>query len=195
MSAALLLGALGCSAPVCRETSDRSLTSAQFEDSLRATRAGEENAWHLRATLRNLPKLWSDEGAITDAFLAVQISVAYDGDPPGGDGKTEMPNVRVTFDGQRADRFQVAQTPTFAGPAPARFSVPLFDTCNVDGQENCCRFGAQECSVSSTLRLERVQGEPFPPILVDFSAQALASVNACPIPGAAPALSLEQEAE
>jgi hypothetical protein len=120
------------------------------------------------------------------------VSVAYQSDPVGGDGATEMPNVRVTLDGHAPDP---GETPKFPGPAASRFTLRLFETCNFDGQEHCCRFGETECSLPVTLRLQRLQGAPFPPIAVDFSAQASASVSSCPIPGSASQLSLEVEAE
>lgn len=195
LGVALVFVALGCSAPVCQEPNDEALTSEQVEDSLLAVGAGEEKEWHFRATLRGLPKLWPGAGALSGGRLSVQVSVAYDADPVGGDGKTEMPNVRVTFPNQPVETWQSDQTPTFAGPTPARFSAPLFDSCNVEGQAHCCRFGETECSLPVTLRFERVQGEPFPPLIVDFSAQASTSVKSCPLPGASPTLSLEFEGQ
>ena len=186
----LALAAAGCSAPVCQETTAPSLTSGKVEDSLQAAAAGDAKEWHLRATLRDLPKLWPASGAIEDGSLSVSVSVAYQSDPVGGDGSTEMPSVRVTFDGHTA-----GETSKFPGPTPVRFAQTLFETCNVDGEQGCCRFGESECSLPLTLRLERVQGAPFPPIVVGVSAVASASVSSCPLPSPAPTLSLEVEAE
>jgi len=194
-AAAIAFAAAGCSAPVCQESLAPSLTSERLEDSLQATGAGEAKEWRLKATLRDLPKLWAASGAIQDGSLSILASVAYQSAPFGGDGATEMPNVRVTFDGHGPGGGQADQTSKFPGPAAARFTLRLFETCNLDGQERCCRFGETECSLPVTLRLERLQGAPFPPIVVDFSAEASASVSSCPIPGPSSQLSLEVEAE
>jgi hypothetical protein len=195
LAATLALVAAGCSAPVCREQLAPALLSEQLEDSLRATSAGEEQEWRLRATLRDLPALWPAGGAIQDGRLSVSVSLAYQSDPVGGDGATEMPNVRVTFDGHAPVDGQTDQTSTFPGPTASLFTQTLFQTCNADGQERCCHFGETQCSLPVTLRLERLQGAPFPPIVVAFSAQASATVSSCPIPGPSSKLSLEVEAE
>jgi hypothetical protein len=197
---ALLLGsgAVACSAPkLCEDALDGAgglgRDSEQVEDSLLATSANDGKDWKLRATLSGLPELWQGDSAILQGTLAVEVSLAYESDPVGGDGVTEMPAFRVSFGGLATPAWGSNQTSKFPGPAPARFSVPIFDTCAGEEQANCCPYGASECSLPVTLRIERVDGAPYPPVIVDWNAQSSVRVSTCPRGGSAPTLSLTLE--
>jgi hypothetical protein len=195
---ALGFGAAACSAPqLCEEPRDStgglSRESEQVEDSLLAPLANDRKDWKLRATLSGLPELWQGDTAILQGTLAVELSLAYESDPVGGDGVTEMPAFRVSFGGLSRPSWGSNQTSKLPGPAPARFSAPIFDTCPGEDQANCCPYGARECSLPVTLRIERVDGTPYPPVVVDWNARSSVRVSTCPRGGSAPTLSLALE--
>jgi hypothetical protein len=197
LSVAVLSGSAGCSAPAACEESDSShgllLESQGVSGSARAENADESAEFKMRATLSGLPRLWQGESAILQADLDLEVSLVYEAEPKGGDGHTQMPSVSVTFDPQAPNSWQPSRTSEFPGPAPTSFRTALFGACYTDGQGNCCPYGVRECSLPVTLRLERVQGTPFPPIVISWSARLTASVSACPLNDSVPMLALELE--
>jgi hypothetical protein len=196
--ATLFIGA-GCSArSACEEASDGNgglmLQSDSVSSSARAASTSDGTSFILRATVNGLPKLWQANSAILRASLDVELSLAYEEGAPGFDGRTQMPAIDVQLEGGTPNSFQPTRTSEFPGPNPSRFGTALFEPCYSNDQLGCCAYGASRCSVPITLRLQRLEGEPFPPVVVSFRARLDAAVSTCPLKDSEPALSLALEA-
>jgi hypothetical protein len=195
---ALVLYCCGCSAPTACEDEPGSQSATTFTvsspsvpGSSRLSNAGEAARLNLVATVTGLPELWQADSAILQGNGTIFVSLAYEGEPRGGDGRTEMPRVRVTFPDSSAG-FGSSETPAFPTAAGSTFSTRLFDACP-SGDKSCCPFGERECSVPFAVLVERIEGEPFPPIVVAWRASADAEVTTCPLRQGDPALSLRLE--
>lgn len=150
------------------------MVSAPLSSSVLLSNAGERAAFALDVTLAGLPTLWPAGSAIKDAGADVSVELAYATPPIGGDGNTQMPRVRVTLD-QRPSTV----TSSFTSGFETTHS-PLFDDCNLLGATHCCAFGSQECQARLQVRLERMDGAPFPPVQVTWRAGAGATIDSCP---------------
>jgi len=177
---AVTLATAGCSAPQnC--ASDGYLDSAQTitSDSLSGTttlvRAGDTASIDLDAALGGLPKLWPADSAIVACWLKLELTLGYESAPYGGDGQTEMPAVRIDFDTASGDY----TTPAFPRMLEATASA-LFTPCDRGTTGHCCPFGARQCEEPVHVVLTRVDGAPFPPVKVTWSAQATATLQQCP---------------
>lgn len=188
--------AAGCNARYACEDGDDGVggfvaDSGSVGDSFLAAAVGDDRTWRLRATLTDLPELWSPNSAILDSALRVGVSLVYETPPLGGDGRTEMPRVQVSFPDLRDEGTNVVGiTAKLHGPGPQTFEVRPFIPCSASVQTDCCPYGSRECAVDVTLNLERVDGTPFPPVNVSFSAEASAQTSACPLEREQPSLSL-----
>jgi hypothetical protein len=188
----LLAAATACDPQVCDDddrTSDAALHSVA-QGSARVSGAGEDLTLRFLATLSGLPELWSAE-TIREGSVELRVDLSYQSAPVGGDGTTEMPSFDIDFDPPDQDSYW----PRSTGPMPRNPYLTrrqLFEPCLVDDDAYCCRFGDPECALPVTIRIERVQGAPFPPVVVDWQASVSTRVNSCPEPNRAE-LTFEQE--
>jgi hypothetical protein len=192
----LLMGLVGCSArPACEETfgGGELLSSELPSESFVLESAGDRARIGVRARLSALPELWQVESAILDGALSLKLELAYRDGPAGGDGHTEMPRVRATFGGDRLEYEDGAQTDPFPQNPAGPFGVSLFETCFAESDRFCCEYGSRECELPVEIVLERVDGAPFPPLVVDAAVRATASVSTCPLGEGTPALTLTRE--
>lgn len=196
--ATLLFGGVGCGArSACEEPSDSTgglmLQSEAVSGSARAVSASETSSFGLRATVRGLPKLWQGDSAILRASIDVELSLAYENDPHGFDGRTQMPAISVALDGGKPNSWEPSLTSEFPGPTPSMFRTSLLGPCYTVDEPGCCPYGASQCSVPITLRLQRLEGGPFPPVVLSWNARLDARVSTCPLNDSTPTLSLELE--
>lgn len=184
-------GLIACDAQVCAdEEREDSHLSSGLQGSLLLADAKETRTIRLRATLSNLPQLWR-RSTLRTASADVAIYVGYESAPVGGDGGTEMPSFEIGF--EPAERgVEATRTPSLPRN-PLLLRRRLFETCPEDDDPYCCRFGEAECSLPVTVRIERAQGAPFPPVVVEWHSSVTASVSSCPEPNRAE-LALEEEA-
>src|SRR5690606_38212368 len=119
------------------------------------------------------------------------LTLAYESEPHGSDGRTEMPRVEVTFVPGAPHTSEPMQTPRFPNAQGSAFSSPFFETCSGEVAGNCCLYGAPECSLSLRVTLTRLDGAPFPPLVVEWRANAQANVSTCPLGGDTPVLTFE----
>jgi hypothetical protein len=187
-----LAAVTACDPQVCDDddrTADSPLRSVA-QGSARVSGAGEDLTLRFLATLSGLPELWSAE-TIREGSIELRVDLSYETAPVGGDGTTEMPSFDIDFDPPD----QHSYWPRSTGPMPRNpFATrrQLFETCLVEDDAYCCRFGDRECTLPVTIRIERVQGAPFPPVVVDWQANVSTRVNSCPEPNRAE-LTFEQE--
>jgi hypothetical protein len=193
--ALLALSAAACSAPnTCDAGASTSPNSVEVNSepvsgSFVLTNAGDRTALDLSADLSGLPELWPSQSAISDGGLGLGLVLHYQQPPYGGDGQTQMPRVEVSF-----DDFSSLFT---SGSFPTRSEGPdhdLFSPCYGDNEGHCCPFGVRECQQSTHILITRVDGAPFPPVEVAWTARAGATVSSCPSAHDAPQVALVNEA-
>jgi hypothetical protein len=198
--AALAVAIAGCSArEVCQDTDYGSVgaepggvaLSSRGGGSRVLSEAGETETLRFDAHLSGLPELWQLGSAILSSSVTLRLSLRYETAPFGADGKTEMPviNARLAPFGIPA-RGSNASTSRFPGPADQTSTVELFPTCLNEGDPNCCPYGSHECTVPVTLAIERLDGSPFPPVVVTHAIAAEVRISTCPLGNAAPSLEL-----
>ena len=180
--AALLVG---CSAPAVCETpandsSVPSLTATPLTSTTTFTRSSQTLPTRVRATLSNLPEVWQDDTNIFGGKATLTITIAYQGTPSGGDGKTQMPRVSASLGlVDTAASVDFGTSEFQAGAASG--TLDIFATCQQDDQQDCCKYGARECSIPLAVSLRRLDGEPFPPVDVAATVEASAAVSRCPL--------------
>lgn len=194
----LLVACSNCSAPrACDESAlfydneGTRLASAFSQGTLRLSDAGETAELRFRGSLAGLPELWPGDSAILFGSAELELSLTYESEPHGSDGRTEMPSVGVTFVPGGPRTSEPLQTPRFPDAQGSAFSSSFFETCSDDGAGNCCLYGAPECSLSLRVILTRIDGAPFPPVAVEWRASAQANVSTCPLGGDTPVLTFE----
>jgi len=125
---------------------------------------------NFKATLNDLPEQWSGEGLLQIGGLQLDLSLRFESEPSGGDGRTEMPRLALTFEEPAASDSSTVTTSNYPGPTPFLYSPSLFEDC---------RSGAQQCESTRPVRIERLDGAPFPPVRVSFRASANARIPSC----------------
>lgn len=188
-----LSAATACDGKVCSgdEQDDTRLEAVQ-KGAVRLTDAGETRTIRLRATLSGLPELWSD-WTLPGASVDLGIYLRYEAAPFGGDGRTEMPSFTIELTPVERNGFATIRTPSLPrNPFATRHG--LFEPCEPEEHGYCCPFGEPECELPVTIRVERTEGAPFPPVVVDWYASIAARVNSCPEPERA-TLAFEYESE
>lgn len=179
----LVLACGGCDAELCREELGATPEiSASDTGELRLSDEGDDASLRFEAALRGLPELWPSDSAIESGRAELRLALAYEEAPFGSDGKTQMPVLEVGLSPSRGGAPAMAQTPEYPLPSGATFAFPLFDTCEVGGSLPCCVYGARDCVLPVEVRLERLEGTPFPPVLVAWELEIAASVATCPEP-------------
>lgn len=187
----------GCSAPYeCHGDLDALQADNVEADELKGsvTLAGDDGeSVKLRATLRDLPKLWQGSGNIASGTTYFRFGLEYTGEPKGGDGKTEMPRVAGTLSVWGSlDKTEIMTSPFQAGEVGNHLDI--FRTCSSAEERYCCPYGADSCSLLLDLRLERVDAAPFPEVKVDWRAETSAQITPCPLESEVrAALTFEQE--
>lgn len=179
---------LGCSAPFCAEldsgvvstaarttvASETVTGSARFVDSGQALSAG------FRAKLSGLPEVTEPGGSVQQGLARLAVNLQYEQEPLGNDGRTQMPQLALglAFEHEQAAVF--GNTPMFPQQGSAGASRSLFQLCAEGQTVGCCPRGVTECEHALRLRIERLDGEPFPPVVVDWSLRVSARVSDCP---------------
>ncbi len=178
----------GCSARDACETPnaggfefDPNVTATPLVSSTTLTRSGETLSISVRAKLGNLPKLWQDDTNIVGGSVSLSATIAYQGMPRGGDGKTQMPRVSLTLGLRDTDTSVGVLTSEFQDAGGVGATLDAFNTCQAEDQQDCCKYGERECSVPLLLNLRRLDGSPFPPVDVTTTLSAEAEVSRCPI--------------
>jgi hypothetical protein len=205
-AAGSLLLVLGCfDAELCREyppSSAEPLSSETLEQSVRLSDAGEFTTAAFLATLSGLPELWPSQSPVRGSGGNVKLTLSYESEPRGSDGLTEMPRVEVSVafgsDAPRAILQTAAYPNTEAGGGFSLFT-PCSSTVDSAGLDQratnssgaCCPYGARECEAPFTISLRRLDGAPFPPLVVEWGLSVSAQVDSCPGAGD-PELSFER---
>lgn len=175
--ALLALAACG-PAPVCESYVGKQLDSGTTSGTATLTAEGDSATQRFRVTLSGLPELWDTNSPITQASVTASILERYTEGQPGGDGRTQMPRVLISFgDGPPTPG---PTAPYFPGASPTVQGAQLFD-CASNAEDECCRYGSTGCTVTGTLFVTRTEGEPFPPVSVDWEASASVTVAQCPV--------------
>lgn len=152
------------------QTTERRLTASDPVASVR-----------LVATLSDLPELWQDDGNVFSGSVTTSFQLAYETEPRGFDGITQMPRTRAILRApERPSGSAFSDNFPGKGPDPSTGIEDIFRPCPGDSDVNCCAFGARECHVELGLSVERLDAEPFPPVLVTLQTRAIANVSACP---------------
>jgi len=147
----------------------------------------ETQTLNFRATLSDLPEQWSKDGLVQMGALRLDLGLRYETEPIGGDGHTEMPRLALTFVEPTAADSSTITTSNYPGPTPLFYSPSLFDDCP---------SGAQDCESTRPVRAERLDGAPFPPVLVTWRASATVRVPSCePTSSNHPAFDIAVEVE
>ncbi len=172
----------GCSAPeACQASSfGPTATATSLSKTLTLTRAGESGSTSVRATLSNLPRLWQDHSNILGGSVSLALSVAYQGTPAGGDGKTQMPRVSARLGLADTDSSIAIGTSEFQAGGVGG-SLESFRTCQGQDELGCCQFGESTCTLPLLFSVRRLDGAPFPPVDVTAVLDAEAEVTRCPI--------------
>lgn len=174
----------GCVAPeVCDDESlgGESFTSETLDGEQTFAEIGEEGSVRFRATLRGLPELWPAEHAVQGSHLGVLIQLDYL-DGSGAGGATQMPRFNVRLESASAAMSDYGQdTPAFPPIGGVFLSVPLFRECYEKDDLNCCEYGSTECALDAWLSYRRLDGDPFPPVVLRWEATAHATVETCPL--------------
>jgi hypothetical protein len=181
---ALLAGGTACDSQVCGDSDQTGYVQysvGAFDGSGRLSDAGESLHLNFRATLSDLPELW-DSNTLGTAEVHFTVALNYEAAPFGGDGKTEMPRFDVAFVPE-SSVWSSTTWPTHQNPV--RRIQRLFRPCLSVDDEYCCRFGVRECSLPVGVRVERMDGDPYPPVAVTWQIGAGASVKSCPEPNQA----------
>ncbi len=196
----LLLACPACTAPAaCEESADPyekqgiALSSAASAGTALLRASGEVLELVFRGTLRGLPELWQGDSAVLTGNALLSLSLSYESEPFGSDGRTEMPRVEARFAPRDLGKTDIDRTPSYPTAEGSTFSSSLFETCDRDVGETCCTYGEPDCSVRLGVTLERLDGAPFPPLVVDWSVKAQATVSTCPLGGDSPVLSFQRE--
>lgn len=139
------------------------------------------------ATLSDLPEKWSSAGLLQIGALQLDLSLGYESAPIGGDGHTEMPRLALTFKEPAAADSSTITTSNYPGPTPLLYSPSLFEDCV---------SGSRQCDSTRPVRIERLDGAPFPPVRVSWRASANARIPTCePSSSADATLDLDVEVE
>jgi len=183
-----LVAASGCSArEACSlGTTDETVESNHLTGSRVFSVEGERESLPLSLALRGLPELWASDGAVEGARLSVHLAFAYGNVP--ANGRVEMPSIGVFFGGNDGGFGASGPYPSAMG---LTFSTFIFETCVGAEDDNCCDYGSRECRLRGTLGIERLEGEPFPPLGVTWDVGTSANVNDCPLGGSNPELEVE----
>src|SRR5690606_16611392 len=98
------------------------------------------------------------------------------------DGSLEMPRVSIAFSvGDGAAMREPLETSRYPPADGSFFSASLFNPCRFESTTNCCEYGASECSAEWSVALERVGGDPFPPMELSWELGLTARVSTCPL--------------
>jgi len=148
---------------------------------LRLTPSDPVAAARLRVTLSDLPELWQDDGNVFSSAVTTSFQLAYEAEPQGFDGITQMPRVRAILRApERPSGNAFSDNFPGKGPDPSTTVEDVFRPCDDDSDLHCCAFGARDCRVELTLDVERLDLAPFPPVVVALQTRARANVSACP---------------
>jgi hypothetical protein len=189
LALALALGCGSCSAPArcdAQQTASEAplVESEKRTASLLLSGANESQTLHFRARLSDLPELWSGDQIVQGGALPFELNLRYESEPFAGDGHTEMPRLMVTFTGPAFNGSAAPATSKYPGPEPSRYSPSLFDDC---------AFGSRQCETALAVQIKRLEGAPFPPVRVDWHANASAQIVVCSELATGTRLSLEVE--
>jgi hypothetical protein len=177
---------LGCSAPTaCKDerwADVPNVKAAPLDDSATLDDSQRPDLHALTLKVSNLPELWQGSRNLFVSYVTLDISTEYTGDIKGNDGKTQMPRVQATLSLDGSDQHVVAQTLSFADGTVGSTQLHLFEGCAEQGTDpGCCPWGSRECTVPLSLSIARLDGAPFPPVSVAWSAQAEANATSCPL--------------
>jgi hypothetical protein len=111
-------------------------------------------------------------GAVQSGALSLELGLRYENEPFGGDGRTEMPRLALTFSDDAGGSSTAPATSNYPGPTPSNFLPGLFEACVL---------GARHCETTLDVRIQRLDGAPFPPLRVSFGATAKARLSACSV--------------
>jgi hypothetical protein len=149
---------------------------------LRLTPSDPDGGARLRVTLSGLPELWQDDGNVFSSAVTTSFQLAYEAEPRGFDGITQMPRIRAILRApDRPSGNAFSDSFPGKGPDPSTGVTDIFRPCDDDADDRCCAFGARECRVELSLDVERLDQSPFPPVVVTLQTLASANVSACPM--------------
>lgn len=175
----------GCNAPAACETQvNGGVTPNTSAEPLiittTLTQSGETFSKRARARLGNLPELWQDDTNILGGSLSLSLVAVYQAAPQGDDGKTQMPRVSAELGlGETQSSLDISTNEFQAGNVSG--NLDGFRTCHTDDEQDCCKYGARECSFPLRLSVRRLDGAPFPPVDVTVTLGADAEVTRCPV--------------
>lgn len=191
LTSAVVALAPGCSAPTpaCDPAPARTeLRAGPLTGNLLLAEAGDAVSARYQARLEGLLELRPGKPAIESGVgVLVVVRLTYDEPsfPPGV--PTEMPRVAVrlspaTPSAPRPEQSFVRDTPHVLPRGGSRFSNSLSEACYTPGQAGCCDPGASSCSQVYEVTFERLDGEPYPVVRLEWelSVSVRAIMNPCP---------------
>ncbi|MET0791938.1 MAG: hypothetical protein ABW061_10490 [Polyangiaceae bacterium] len=178
----LLLWALGgsaCGAPsgtsTCQDNSpafsSQNVQSNAVTGTAELSAAGQSVSFELLSQLTGLPE--SAPALFRGSGLRLALSLRYAEAPLGGDGLTQMPRFTVAFGGAAGG----TPTSSFPGATESAFSALFLGCASVS---ECCPSGSTHCEHAVPVTLTRVDGEPFPPVRVAWTAVSSVEIDSCP---------------
>jgi len=192
MAALVTALAAGCSAPPACHRDDVAFRAEAPPESAVLTARGQSLLRAFEATVDGLPELWSEDGAIPNAAVLVELSVRYEDSSPFAGTNTEMPRVQLTLSPRDDGQAETTTTPNF--PFTPTQSTTLgaraFPDCFGQQQAACCPFGARSCATAVAMKLERLDGPPFPAVQLDWKVSLTATVDRCPLSDGTPTVRL-----
>jgi hypothetical protein len=167
------------------------LTGAPFSRSTTLDGAGAGSSARFRATLTGLPELWQSTSALVWSSMQLRLHQSYA--DREADGRVEMPRVSVAMMAASGPASSEPLETSLYPPADGSvFTASVFGTCSFDSSTNCCEYGASECSTEWTVALERIDGEPYPPMELTWELEVSVAVSNCPLEGTLPELGFEE---
>lgn len=203
IASALLALTAGCTAPLACDPEPLStqLRAGPLTGSLLLADAGDAATARFGTRLEGLPELWSGGSALESGGGAgVRVRLTYDELALPSDVPTEMPRIAVSWSPANRPPLtnqngSVRSTPKVLPPEGVGFSTSLFEVCwtGDPAQPLCCEFGSPSCSQVFEVTFERLDGEPYRAVRLEWELRVHANVNTCPFGDAAELrLSLEE---
>jgi hypothetical protein len=133
-------------------------------------------------TIDSLPAIWPLTGAFFAGMDATIVTRYQDDSDAGGTVQRQMPRLQLTLSSAASETSSETTTDPFPSVGGSSVNGSVLKTCVSSSTDSaqCCPFGATSCTDHVTVTVRRLDGAPFPPVVVAWTASASAVVNRCP---------------
>jgi hypothetical protein len=163
--------------------------STSFTGTAELAKLGDTVTLDFDAQLGGLPELTPPGGVIQDSLLELTLKLRYATAPMGGDGLTEMPRLQARFYGAQSG----LTTSSFPYETDD-VGIEILRDCDSAPDIPCCPRGVTHCERTVHVELVRIDGAPFPPVQLTWTATAIATLNNCPSSLSSPQITLVSDA-